>query len=69
MMRFQQIVPSQTPSNHPICFNLIHNCFHTEMKIDSHASTFEGQYKPHHLCDPHLSSGGRLNYSLQMGQI
>ena len=28
------------------------------------ATTFEGQCKPHHLGDAHLSSGGR-----QMGQI
>ena len=33
MLRFQQIVPSQSPSNHPICFILIYYLFRTKNKI------------------------------------
>ena len=58
MLRFQQIVPSQTPSNHPICFNLIHNCFHTEMKNWKSCFNLWGINLTIFLCDPHLSSGG-----------
>ena len=35
MLRFQQIVPSQNPSNHPICFILIHLFCWTKKKIDT----------------------------------
>ena len=33
MLRFQQIVPSQSPTNHPICFTLIYQLFKTKKKI------------------------------------
>ena len=42
VLRFQQIVPSQSPTNHPICFTLILQLFWTKKKIYSVASVYSG---------------------------
>ena len=55
MMRFQQIVPSQSPTNHPICFTLIYQLFRTKKKI--YAAEFSAYMLNYQHCYFHWKLG------------
>ena len=41
ILKFQQCVPSQSPTNHPICCHLVYHCLCTEKKISQFKWNFD----------------------------